>query len=172
MCSRHLPSALFMVIAVAALATSTLAQETTGRLVGRARDTKGEPVPFASVTVTGDAMQGARSTVTDADGSFLLLALPVGDYAVRIAQVGHQTRVLERVPVRLGQTTTLEDIILEEQVILTEPVQVSARAAVVDTRSTLLGANLSARDYSALPVQRDYKTIAVLLPHANASTLG
>jgi hypothetical protein len=96
----------------------------------------------------------------------------VGDYTVNFQHMAYQTKVLEKVAVQLGQTTSLGDIRLVEHVYPSEAIEVTATASPVDTRSTLLGTNLTAKDYEALPVQRDYKTIAVLTPHANASALG
>jgi hypothetical protein len=86
--------------------------------------------------------------------------------------MAYQPRTLGNVQVRLGQTTSLGEIGLTEQVYTTEEIVVTGRAAPLDPGSTVIGENLSTRDIEALPVERDYKSVVSLLPHANSSTLG
>src|SRR5207249_4155534 len=111
-----------------------------------------------TVMVSGPTLQGVRGAVSNEQGAFLLLGLPVGEYAVKFQQLAYEPRTLEHVPVRLGKATTLGDVRLEEHAIAVEGVSVSARAALVDPTSTVVGENLTADDYQALPVERDYKS--------------
>jgi len=58
-----------------------LAQETTGSVRGRVVDAQGLAVPGVTVTTTGP--QGAKTTVTDAEGRFSIPFLTPGVYSVR-----------------------------------------------------------------------------------------
>jgi hypothetical protein len=150
----------------------SFAQETTGRLEGRVLDAQGRPVESVQVRVTSPALQGQRATITDKHGDFELLELAVGEYWVRLSHIAYQPREISAVRVWLGRTTTLGEIRLEDRVHPMSEVVASARRPLLDPRSTTVGGNLVAQEYAALPVDRDYKTIAALLPHANASVLG
>ena len=81
-------SAIFVALWLA-LAGAASAQETTGTLTGKLTDTQGLAVPGATVTVTGP--QGAKSFVTDADGTFRVPFLTPGTYDVRAELQGFKT---------------------------------------------------------------------------------
>jgi hypothetical protein len=169
---RVLGSLLLVALALGAPGRQASGQTTTGRIEGRVVDAKGQPVPAANVVASGPALQGSRGTLTDDAGRFVLLALAVGDYGLRVTHLAYQPRVIAGVHVLLGQTTALGPIRLEDRVVELEEFVVSGRAALVDPASTTLGQDLSARDYQSLPLDRDYKSVATLLPHAMASPLG
>jgi len=149
-----------------------LSQETTGRLEGRLVDAKGDPIPSVTVLVSGPALQGARGAQSGSDGRFFLLALPVGEYSVRTSSPAYRAQLVEGIRIQLGQETHLGTLKLEEQVHQVEEVVVAGHATIIDPTSTTIGANLGAQTYQGLPIERDYKTVATLLPHANTSTLG
>jgi hypothetical protein len=159
-------------VVLAALPCVSSAQETTGRLEGRVLDAKGAPIAEVNVTVTSPALQGGRGCLTSARGTFVLLALPVGEYRVKLAHLAYQAQVFEAVRVRLGQTATLGDVRLADAVLEQPEIVVKAGRPLIDPRSTETGGVLSNRDYSALPIERDYRSAMVLLPQANLSYLG
>src|SRR5260370_41712857 len=64
------------------------AQEATGRILGVVYDPTGAVVPGAHVVVTNTATHVSRETVTDASGSYQVLALPVGQYTVSVEHKG------------------------------------------------------------------------------------
>ena len=151
----------------------TFAQETTGSLEGRVLDSKGKPVGYAYVIVTGPSIQGKRGTVTTLDGRFVVLALPVGECDVKFAHVSYVEQVFETVRIRLGQRTSMGDVVLEDKVYETQGVTVTGTALpLIDPTSTELGGTLSAREYELLPLDRDYRSMATVLPEVNQSYLG
>src|SRR5206468_6776574 len=95
---------------------AALAQETTGRLDGRLVDAKGSPIAFANVIVSSPALQGMRGGQSAEDGRFVLLALPIGEYTLRISHPAYRAQLLAGVHVLLGQETHLGVVKLEEQV--------------------------------------------------------
>jgi hypothetical protein len=152
----------------------TFAQETTGSLEGRLLDSKGKPVGYAYVIVTGPSIQGKRGTVTTLDGRFVVLALPVGECDVKFAHVSYVEQAFEAVRIRLGQRTSLGDVALEDKVYETQGVTVTGKAPppLIDPTSTRIGGTLEMEDYEALPIERDYRSVAMLLPQVNQSYLG
>src|SRR5262245_34252649 len=74
------------------LATKGLSQGVpTGIIRGTVVDAQRAVVPRVTVTVTSPALQGPRSTVTDALGSFSLRNLPAGEYEMTFELSGFRT---------------------------------------------------------------------------------
>jgi len=161
-----------LVVLIFALCPSPAsAQETTGRLEGRVLDAAGQPIAYANIMVTGPALQGTRGTLTSAQGRFVMLVLPVGDCTVNVSHVSYQERKFEA-RIRLGQTTTLGDVKLEERTYAMAEIVVEAEAPIIDPVSTVMGATLAAKEFEPLPIARDYRSVATLLPEANQNFLG
>jgi hypothetical protein len=147
-------------------------QETTGTIDGRVVDTLGVPIPGAVVTVTSPRLQGQRGSVSNAEGLFRIPALPVGEYAVRVSHVGYAEVRAENLRVKLGATTGLGTVRLQQQFPTMPEVTVVRTAPLIDPVSTTVGANLVPEEFSSLPVERTYERIVTLLPQANESYLG
>src|SRR5437660_3401028 len=71
----------------------TGAQYTTASLGGTVRDPAGAVVPGAEVTVQNEDTGLARTVSTQADGTFLFPALPVGHYKLTVTKSGFTTYV-------------------------------------------------------------------------------
>jgi len=151
---------------------TVLAQETTGRIEGRVLDAGGKPIAGVDVVVSSPSLQGTQGVSTDQRGYFRILVLPVGEYVVRVTRTGYTGRVFEAVQVRLGQTTSLGEMRLEERAYEQPEVVVQEHVQLLDPASTIIGGTLSAKDYEILPVERDYRSLATILPQANQSYLG
>ena len=160
---------LSLLLAVPAVAR---AQAVTGSLAGRIVSTQGEPLANVVVTASGPFLQGTRRVTTDARGYFQLAALPPGEYELRLAHIGYRPVVLQRAVVELGRTTGLETVTLTAQPVELAPLVVTAQAIAIDPVHTTVGGTLDAADYASLPVDRDYKSLITVLPHANESTRG
>jgi hypothetical protein len=76
------------------------------------------------------------------------------------------------VVVRLGRTTGVPPVRLGALGSLVERVEVVGKAPPIDPATTTTGGNISAALFDNLPVQRDYQSIATLLPSVSASYLG
>ena len=63
----------------------------TGTIRGMVTDQQDLAVPGVSVTATSPALQGPRSTTTDAQGLYVIRALPPGEYQVRFELSGFGT---------------------------------------------------------------------------------
>ncbi len=102
------------------------AQDTTGALTGRLEDSQGLALPGVTVTATGQ--QGAKTAVTDADGSYRIPFLTPGSYVVKAELQGFKTAERRAVTVSLGQVTTVN--VQLEVGGLTEVVTVTGSTAV------------------------------------------
>ena len=141
------------------------AQDTTGSLTGRLEDSQGLGLPGVTVTATGQ--QGAKSAVTDNDGSYRIPFLTPGSYVVKAELQGFKTAERTAVTVSIGSVTTVN---LQLEVGgLTEVVTVTGTVAVVDTTSTTTGAVLSAELLQRVPVGRRFTDALYLAPGVSNS---
>src|SRR5215510_13021492 len=82
--------------------------QTTGAITGRAMDSSGALIPGVEVSISSPAMiGGARTSVTDEQGSYRFTLLSPGTYRVSFALSGFKTLNLEGVDVSAGATRTI-----------------------------------------------------------------
>ena len=148
------------IVALVLAALPAFAQ-TTGSLVGRVTDENDAPLPGVTVSATSAALQGQRSTVSDAEGDWRLAALPPGPYALTFELAGFGTERAEGIDVQLGRDTTLATKLRPQTA---EEITVVGDVATIDTRSTTLGANFSARAIETLPSGRNYSSLVQVTP--------
>jgi hypothetical protein len=137
-----------------------LAAQTTGSIAGRVTDQQGGAIPGVSVEAKSAAMQGTRTTITDAAGAYRLPLLPPGVYDLRFSLEGFATRET-RPTVLLGEETAV-DVTLRTGV--AESVTVTAGAPLIDASSTAVGTNLGTRAIETLPTGRNYSSIVQVTP--------
>lgn len=98
-----------LVIVLLGMSSALLAQSQSGTLSGSVAGPDGALLPAATITVSGPALMSTRTTVTNAEGSFRLQALPPGrDYVIQIDLAGFRSKRLEGIIVPAGQTTTVQ----------------------------------------------------------------
>ncbi len=162
-----------MRVALAVLAflapTLAAAQQVTGDVQGRVLGLGGQPVAAVRVTVAGPGLQGDRATVSDLRGGFRLLGLPPGPYTIRLTGIGYRPLVIEQVTVRLGGTTSVGEIRLEAQAVELAAIVVSGANPVIDPVSAASRTTLDSSQFLSLPSDRDFRSLAALLPQANIS---
>ena len=156
-CGRLL---LPVVLALLACAGQAAAQ-TSSAIVGRVTDQQGIVLPGAIVEAKGPALQGSRTTVSDAAGRYRLALLPPGTYSVTTALLGFSTEVQKGVAVSLGRDTTLDASL---HISAQASVTVTSEAASINTTSTSVGANLDIRSIQTLPSGRNYTSLSQTMP--------
>lgn len=140
-----------------------LAQDATGRILGTVLDINGAVVPDAKVTVTNLATKIARDTTTDKDGNFQVLSLPIGSYQIAAEKTGFKRALSDEQKLLINQALRI-DIKLETGSI-TETVEVSADAVVIETVNPTLGQSVTSRPLVNLPLNgRNVLSLALLQP--------
>ena len=149
-----------------------LGQEVTGKIAGRVIDSFGQPILEVNIVIKGANLQGSKGAVTDADGFFQVLALPVGVYTVEISHVAYRDITYSDIKVRLGRTISLGEVTLQAEAVEMEAVIVSEERSLIDPTTTTTDNSLNAEVYEQLPIERNYRYIVNLLPQVNQSYLG
>jgi hypothetical protein len=144
--------ALIPLVAFVLLATEASAQGTT-RIVGTVRDNQGGVLPGVTVTATSPALIGGQSTVSEGNGTYQFPTLPAGAYSIVFEIAGFQTVARNEVTLALGQTLTIDvDLPVAG---LTETVQVTTEAPVLDRQSTTIGNVLDTAELTTIPSSTD-----------------
>jgi len=139
------------------LASPLLLAQTTGTIRGVVA-TGQTPLPGVTVEAKGPNLQGARTSVTDAEGRFVLTNLPPGSYAITATLEGMGSKT-QTVPLSLNQDAIIK---IELMASATEKVVVTAEAAQIETSSNTLGRSMDAKVFQALPTGRNYASVAQL----------
>src|SRR6266700_4449365 len=141
-----------------------LAHRDLGTITGTITDSQGAVVPGAKVTITEDATGLTYEVQSGSEGEYIRPLLKPGTYTVTAEATGFR-RVAQKNVVLVGGdrvgvslTLTVGDI--------TQTIEISTEAALLQTESTTLGANLGSRSLSELPLggQRIFTFLARLSP--------
>src|SRR5277367_6753638 len=141
---------LLMVCSMLIAAPNAGAQSTGGRFRGTVTDNSGAAVAAAKVTLINESTSKTREAETDASGEYLFLEVPVGTYAIDVTVAGFKKYVRKAIPLNIDQIVGV-DIALQVGG-ATETVEVSGASAVIDTTTTQLGAVMTDRAVTELPL--------------------
>jgi hypothetical protein len=143
---RHSFAAVLLLLA----AGSVFAQSLTGSISGTVMDEQGGALPGVTMTVTGKT--GVKTAITDPSGAYRFPALEVGTYTLGASLTGFQGRQQDSIVINIGTKLTL-DFTLKVGV-MTETIEVSGEAPVVDTTSTQSNNTISQDLLFNMPLNR------------------
>ena len=147
---------------VGLLNIAALAQ-TTQSVTGTVKDPSGGGVPNATVTATEVATGIAHSAVTNDQGEFSVLALPVGEYKVEAKATGFETAIRSGITLHVGDQAVVEMDMTVGSVAQT--VEVTAAAPTIDTTNAVVGGVVANEQIENLPLSdRGFEDLAVLQP--------
>jgi outer membrane receptor protein involved in Fe transport len=155
--SRWLSTLMVLALAVVGLTANVAIAQTTGDIDGTVSDTNNAPLPGASVTLTSPALQGTRTTVSDAAGRYRFPVVPSGTYTVTAAISGFTKAERRNIVVSIGATATVP---ITLSVSVREEVVVTGEAPVVDTTKTEIGGTISTETLQKLPLGRNFTAVA------------
>jgi hypothetical protein len=150
------------------LAGSVHAQDATGRVIGSVTDPQGAVVPDAKVTVTNTGTQISNTTVTDGNGHFEVLNLPIGTYHVTVEHEGFNRDVTQDKQLQINQSLRF-DITLTVGAV-NESVTVEAQVAGVETVNHTVGGTVIGEAIQQAPLNgRNVLDLALLQPGVTES---
>ena len=144
------------------LATTAFAKgNTTGAISGRVVDQFDGVLPNVTVTATSPALQGERTTVTSANGDFMLPFLPPGEYTMVVELAGFKTATKV---VRVAATQTVPAKVALELAGVSETVTVTAPRPDGISRTTAAATAVQQATVELLPLNRGLDATAALAP--------
>jgi len=156
----------FIVLLALSLAATGFAQgRQTGSIHGLIVDEEGNPLPGATVTLSGPAVMGTKTYVSGETGKFRFPSLlPGSEYEVKAEMPGFKTTTRKGLMVSIGRTTeitiTLGITAIEEEVTVT------AESPVVDVETSKVSVHYSSDFLASIPMSRDLYGIQNSIPGA------
>lgn len=124
---------IFVVITLFNSAASIKVCAQTATLVGRTTDEAKAALPNVKVTLKQTATGQTRTAVSDDEGNFVFLLLPVGKYQLTAERGGFQRSVLNDFNLQVDQRASLDIALKAGQI--TETVEVNSEASPLQTES-------------------------------------
>jgi hypothetical protein len=103
-----LPRMVLLSLMVMVAPTLSPAQDATGRIFGTVYDPQGLVIADAQIKVINTATQVERTATTNKEGTFQLLALPIGNYKVTAEHAGFRTVVSAEQKLLINQELRLD----------------------------------------------------------------
>jgi hypothetical protein len=162
---------VFLFVLIVLASTKNLYADVTGSILGVVKDRSDAAVVGAKVTATSVDTNLTHETVSGADGSFHLLALPAGTYRLAVTAVGFRPFTETDVVVKVNDQLRF-DVTLDVGKV-TEEVQVTANTVQVQTENTQLGDVIDSKKMLALPLNgRSYIDLLGLQAGVAPATAG
>ncbi|HXH67805.1 MAG TPA: carboxypeptidase-like regulatory domain-containing protein [Candidatus Limnocylindrales bacterium] len=130
---------------------------------GVVTDASGAPIGLATVQTKNLETAAVRASFTDDAGRYLVLALPVGRYEVRVSKTGFQEAVQSGISLVVGQEASV-DLRLQVSTVKAE-VKVTGDAAIVSVTTRDISGLVSEQAVKDLPLNgRSYDLLLPLNP--------
>ena len=133
----------------------------SSQISGIVKDSSGGALPGADVTVTKTDTGMVRSTVTEADGTYVLPNLPIGPYQLKVTLQGFTTYVQDGIVLQVNTNPQVNVTLAIGAV--SEQVTVTANATMVETHSTGIGQVVDNQRVVELPLNGRQATELIFL---------
>ena len=139
------------------------AQQITGSIRGTVVDPSGAVVQTATVSAQQTETGLTRTVITDRDGAYVLIELPIGHYQIRAEAKGYQKYLQEGITLDINETATVGiHLKLGAE---TQQVEVKADADLVQNTVSSLGETVMEREILDLPLDgRNFSQLGLLQP--------
>jgi Carboxypeptidase regulatory-like domain/TonB dependent receptor/TonB-dependent Receptor Plug Domain len=128
----------------------TSAQTATGRIIGTVTDAQGAAIAGAKVTITNISTDVRSGALTNADGFYQVLELPIGAYTVTAEHDGFSKVVTAQESLDINQSLRIDVHMRVGSVV--ETVRVDAQASQVETVNPTIGGTVTGAPIQNLPL--------------------
>src|SRR5215216_1958935 len=141
-------------------------------IFGRIVDQNSAVIPGAEVQATLVKTGQKRTSTSDAEGRYRLVQLEPGTYVIRVSFNGFAPQQITGITTVSGQSLELPVMLIPSNVEVEPVVITSADVPVVDTKRTVTGATLAARELESLPIiSRSILDLILTLPSVTEEPL-
>jgi hypothetical protein len=152
---------IFVMLFALVWRTGTRAQEISAGIYGTVTDESGGMVSGAKVTAINTDTGLQRATVSNSQGAYVLVELPVGHYRVEAEAQGFKKYVQEGISLDVNQQATV--VVHLAVGSTTQEIQVNSDAPMIESTSTNLGQTVGEREILDLPLNgRNFTQLGLL----------
>jgi hypothetical protein len=126
------------------------AQTATSEIAGTVRDSTGGVLPGVKLTITNQATGQERQLTTDANGSYVASALPIGEYTVKAELSGFKAQVRPGVVLQVGRHGQV-DVVMDVGDV-SEEVTIEESAPLLQTGNAELSEVIDNQRVTSLPL--------------------
>jgi hypothetical protein len=156
-------SKLCILLFILLTGTKSLDAQVSASITGVITDSSGGRIPSAAITVKNVETGTIRSAVSDGAGRYQVLALPVGEYEIRVSKSGFQEQIRGGIHLAVEQEAGV-DLTLQVGEIK-QQVAVRGEAPIVSTTTTDISGLVGERQIKELPLNgRSYDLLMPLNP--------
>jgi hypothetical protein len=138
-------------------------QQITGSIRGTVSDPSAAIVGAATVTAKQIETGLTRVAITDRQGEYVLVELPIGHYQLEVQAKGFQTYLQQGISLDVNQTATVDIHVRVGSA--TQQVEVNANAALVQSTVSSLGETVMEHEILDLPLDgRNFSQLGLLQP--------
>ena len=168
---RHLATSVIVAQTLAMLfAFCARAQNITGTITGEVTDPSGAGVATAKITALNVQTGVSYKTGATAAGVYVLALLPTGEYQLTADAAGFKAFVRSGLTLRAEQRMRV-DVMLEIGAV-SERVQVTGEASMVDTEQATVAATFGLEEFSRLPLGRNALGALLMVPGTTEGVRG
>ncbi len=150
-------------LTVAALLLSALHAQSTGSISGKVEDASGAAISGATVTVRSVETGAVRKTASGDDGSFNIVALPLGAQEVRVEKKGFKPALRSGIDLQVGQQAVVNFKLDVGEFV--QEVSVIEEAPVVNTTTASVSGVVTENQVKDLPLNgRSFDNLITLNP--------
>ncbi len=140
-----------------------VAQVDTGTILGTVKDQTGAVIPDARVTITNQGTSEQFTTMTRADGTYIVTPLKIGTYRISVEHAGFSKAENAAFELNIQQQAVVDFELRAGST--SQTVQVTAQAALLQTQNAVVGQVIGATTVENMPLNgRDWTMLATLTP--------
>lgn len=161
---------LFTVLLFLLISQVVLGQgATTSSLSGKINNTKGQPLPGATVVAIHVPSGTRYGALTNSEGLYSIQGMrPGGPYKVEVSFIGYSKKTFTDMNLSLGETYIMNSDLTESSTELNEVVVVGFKSSKFNTAKNGATTNISGAQMTKLPtINRNISDIARISPYSN-----
>jgi hypothetical protein len=143
-----------------------------GTILLTTADSSGAVIPGASLELVEQGTNSVRKAVSESNGIYSFVGLPIGTYSLKVSKQGYATQLFQTVVVQASRTTSVNAVLPVGQV--TEVVDVTGSTTpLIETSSNAIGTVVDMKQIEDLPLQgRDLTSFSQLVAGYNGTFNG
>lgn len=164
--SRQIVKAVLVILMTLGCGIAALGQTTNATLSGLVADPQGAVIPNATVVATQIDTGQNHTTLSGADGHYIIPNLPIGNYKITATSPGFKTLIVPSITLQVNQLAAVNLTLAIGA--RTDEVTVTEEAPLLSTEDSSVGQVVQQQSIESTPLNgRDFWQLVALVPGAS-----